>query len=838
MLLLLPFLLSVAGCEDTMDRWLAGSLGAHEGTVTVDGIGAPATIRRDAMGVPLIEAGSLPDLAFAQGYSHAADRLAQMNGLRMVARGRLAEMAGGDLLPVDRFMRALQLERCADNLLAGARPETRRFLQHYADGVNAWMHAHRDHLPLDFRLSGYHPDPWQPVDSASVVCVLSFGLAFNLREELAALVMLSRVTPGQLAWLLPVYPDEPPLFAEAGKLAGLRFAGLPELVDAVADVADLAEELLPVVTAASNNWAVAPRRTVGNASVLANDTHLPIALPSLWNLVHLRAEGLDVAGFSVAGMPGVVGGYNGDVAWGMTMVMGDNQDLFLEQLRETADGAEYLHEGAWRAVRTRTETIRVRDADPVTVEYRSTHHGVLLNDVLPESAIHEIIPERVGTTYGIALQWAGYEKDTTLDALLAMNGASSAADALHIAREIRAMPLNLVVADRDHIGWQVTGRFPQRRSGRGLFPSPGWTSRYDWNGLVPAAEHPAEFDPERGWIGTANHRTTGADHPAPLSASWYYPERAQRIAQLLDAGTRHSWQTSQGMQTDQYSLYADHFAGLLGDPAFRGLLESAILDLEPDQAARANEALRVLEDWDGALGADSRAGLVVNALLESLGRNLFLDELGPEDHPAWQAFLHAGKYSYGAQADHLFARGDESPFWDDIETPEKETRPEILARSLAGAIDILEQSMGSSRDTWSWGDRHRYHWRTDASIMAEKLGGLAGLAMGLLDSYVNRGPFPAGGDHTTLNTTAYPIGAGEAAWMIPAVRMIVDFSLEEPLRIANSTGQSGNPASPHYDDSIPGFLAGNYRSMPFRPGNINRTYTRRLTLQPRIMTNN
>jgi acyl-homoserine-lactone acylase len=240
----------------------------------------------------------------------------------------------------------------------------------------------------------------------------------------------------------------------------------------------------------------------------------------------------------------------------------------------------------------------------------------------------------------------------------------------------------------------------------------------------------------------------------------------------------------------------------------------------------------MLRQFDGCLTADSHQAPIMGALLYTATHNTFSDELGPEESNTWASFIANINIGYCAASDHLAVRGEESPFWDDVATPEKETKAQIMARSFADSIDFLEKHLGKDRLEWTWGKLHTYYWKTEASKMSQHMGRLERFGMKLLSWYFNRGPFPATGDHTTLNVSGYDIARNFDTWLIPAVRMIVDFSLEEPFVAMNSSGQSDNPASPHYDDGIHEWLQGNYQPMPFKQDNIEKHYTRVLVLKP------
>lgn len=826
----LASLLALAGCQTMIDKRYADSLPPAQGILHIQGLADSAVVRRNALGMPLIETRNEHDALFALGYVHASDRLSQMVGLRLMAEGRLAEMLGPGVLDIDRFMRAMNLRRSAETLYRNASPQLKKDFEVYARGVNAFLFRHRERLPMGLAESGYQPPYWSAEDSVLLFCLLNFGLSTNLHEEIAALQLAQKVGAERLAWLTPIYPDEPLPAEEADKLKGLdlkgQISGLAALDQAAGQVAAL--NMLGV--AASNNWAIAPRGSRLGKSLLANDTHLPLALPSLWNFVHIRTPQRQTAGVSVAGIPAVIAGFNGKLAWGMTMVMADTQDLFLERIKSEGGRVYYLADGKWLPAGERHETFFVKDSQPVRETLYETRHGSLLNSVLGERK-HPLQPLSVTSGHGLALQTLPLDDDHSLDAFIRLSRARSVEEAFMAAGELRAIALNLVFADAEHIGWQVTGRYPNRRAGLGLLPSPGWDGAYDWDGFADPMLHPYDQDPAQGWLGTANQRTVTRGYGMQLSSTWYYPERAERIAELAGRG-RHDTQSMIAMQYDQVTPFAAKLKTMLEAPGMARPLHQAIDALTPTERDKAREALSRLLVFDGRLAANSADAALYGTFLQESARQIFLDELGPDDSPAWQALLQISGLSYSAQADHLLGRED-SPFWDDISTPKTEDKPAILARSLAAAVSHLESRLGDNRNTWQWGKLHRYHWISDSTRLAPYLGAHQRAAIHTLGDYLNHAPHPAGGDHGTLNVSAYRWGQDFDAWLVPAMRIVVDFAREEPMFGLNSTGQSGNPASAHYKDGIDAWLEGRYMSFPFKAENLNKTYgNQRLLLVP------
>lgn len=791
--------LSLSGCQ----TWNAqDTLPPTSGVQPLKGLAQNVSVRRNAMGMPLIESNSFHDALFTLGYVHASDRINQMVTLRLLAQGRLAEMSGASMLDADRYMRAVNLKKSADELYKASSPRLKRFFEVYARGVNAYLFRYADKLPGDLAASGYKPEYWKPEDSALMFALLNFSQSANLPEEISSLVLAQTVTSDKLAWLTPSAPDENLPLAEADKLQGLKLngqiPGLTELSNASQQLA--AMNLLGAST--SNNWAIAPQRSRSGKSILASDAHGPLAAPSLWSFVQIRAPKYQAAGVTVAGLPMVLGGFNGKVAWSATSVLGDNQDLFLEKIRRQGNSLTYEVNGKWQPLGVRNETYFVKGQRPIREAVYETRHGALLNSA---QAVQ-------GNGFGLALQTPSFTDDKSLDAFFDLTRAQNVERASDASREIRAIALNMVFADASNIGWQVTGRFPNRREGEGLLPSPGWEGRYDWDGYADPMLHPYDQDPTQGWLGTANQRVIPHGYGMQLSNSWAAPERGERLAELANSG-KQDGRSVIAMQYDQTTTFAAKLKKMFEAPGMKQPLKQAIDALPEADRNKAREAFTRLMAFDGKLSPTSADAAIYELFLQESMKQIFLDELGPESSPAWKAFVANGDLSYAAQADHLLGRED-SPFWDDLRTPQKEDKAVILARSLTAAINAGDSQLGGDHKAWQWGKLHSYTWKN-------------------ANGQTVRGPLAAGGDHTTLNTAAFAWGKDFNTTRAPSMRFIVDFSQSEPLMGQNGTGQSGNPASPSYLNGIDAWLKGQYIGLPMQPQNFDRVYGKtRLTLTP------
>ncbi|MGM0453844.1 MAG: penicillin acylase family protein [Thermodesulfobacteriota bacterium] len=826
---LLPVL--VPGCS-VIDYHLRDTVDPDTGSITVSGLKADVDIRRDDLGIPVIDARNMSDAAYAAGYVMAADRLSQMVTYCLIGQGRLAEMVGPPAVDIDVYIRALGLPERAKRQYAMLSDDVKQMLTHFSKGVNAYIHTHRDRLPPALQMTGYRPETWKPVHSFYIYNVLNLGLSFNVREEMAFLNLAQKLGANKAAWLFPVYPDEPLPFHKAAALADLDFNGISETTGRLADLEDrLARILMPLGVAASNNWAVSPQRAARDATIVANDTHLPLEHPPVWMLMQLKTPEFHVAGVAMPGIPGIVAGYNGHIAWGMTMVMGDSQDLFIEKLK-TVDGEPcYKYQGRYQPVQTRTEVFEVKGKDPVKKTISTTRHGPLLNSVLTSAPKHPMMPPAAESRYGIALRTTAPETDMSFDGMYELNRAETMAEARAAIEKVRFMNLNLVYGDAKNIAWQVSGCYPVRSKGRGHLPSPGWTGAYDWDGYLPVKDHPYVKNPRRGFLYTANHRTVSPEKGPLLGSSWYAPERAGRIGELLDQKNAYTWADAVAMQHDRFDRLVPKLKQLLFDASMGRSVESVINNW-PDtrRKDRARRALAVLADFDGRMLAKSSGAAFFGIFHHYFIRNLFFDELGPEKSAAWGSYQVLNSGIYAADQDHLLGRKD-SPFWDNVHTDAVETKADILAETLADAMGYAEKRLGGDQSDWQWGDLHTYEWQTAMTKMRPHMGAFKSFFAWLAAQYTDRGPYPAGGDLNTINVAGHRKGQNYDVWLVPAMRMVVDFGRKEPLFLVNSGGQSGNPASPHFDDGIPVWLTSGNRQMPFGEKNLASHYDRVFVLE-------
>jgi len=735
------------------------------GTLELDELEGVVRVRRDRWGVPHIEAEGFEDLWFAEGFCHGQDRLWQLDFYRRVVSGRLSEMAGPEGLPVDRLMRTLGIRRTAEREAAALEPELRVLLERFCEGVNT---AARDAKapPFEMQLLRLRFEPWTPIDILGLGKLLAFGLSTNWEKELLRSDMVRALGPELAAKLDPGYPaDNPVVTQEAWSGDGLALA---EQIDAVRGAIGMAAE-----ASGSNNWAVSGELSATGRPLMAGDPHLPQSMPGIWYQVGLTVDGRFVRGASLPGMPGIYMGQNDDVAWTFTNVMADVQDLFVERI----DGDRYLFEDEWRPLEIVREEIAVKGRDaPEVLEVRLTHHGPIVNGALGADDAEPL-----------ALRWTALDRPTAFRGMFELHGIGSGPELVAKLAEHTAPASNLVWADRDSIGYKLVGRLPLRRGGAPDLPKPGWSGEFEWEGTVPYDELPEVVDPESGFLVTANNRIVGDEYPHHISSDWLDGFRARRIEELLRASDEHDIDGFEAMQSDNLSIPGLEAARRLGRLSPAGQRELS--------------ALERLRSWDGRLDPDSIAGTIYQAFLLRLAREVARAAIGDRD--LCERWLD--------RADNGFTTHVTSPWrwhshlmklWEEG-NEELIGRPwdELALEALAGALDDLGDRFGPDPEGWRWGHVHEMEFPHPL-----------GEANPLLRRLLNR-RLKAGGAQETVSQIAYdPNDPYRAVWA-PSWRMVADPADPSRSRWQMFTGQSGHPASRHYDDLQADWLEGRTQPM-------------------------
>jgi penicillin amidase len=755
--------------------YLAQSLPKTEGEIRLAGLGAPVEVLRDRHGVPHIYAASLEDAHFALGFVHAQDRLWQMEMNRRIGSGRLAEILGPSALDLDRFMRTLGLRRAAEANLQHYDAETRRVLDAYAAGVNAFL-AGAPVLPPEFWLLRVTPEAWSAVDSIVWSKVMALDLGGNWRSELLRMRLSRNLPLERIHEFLPPYPgDAAPRIADLPALySGLEKKPAPERVFSRAPGSDPAPGTDGEFLGGSNSWAVSGTRSASGKPLLANDPHLGLSAPPVWYFAHLHAPGMDAIGGTLPGVPAILVGRNDRIAWGLTNTGADVQDLYLERLETPFTQRE--------------ETIKVKGAAAQRLVVRVSRHGPVISDVSRPAL------EASPRGYLVALKWTALEPDDlTMQAAIRLSRAHGWNEFLAAARELHAPPQSMSYADADgNIGFIAAGRIPLRKPAndlRGLAPAPGWDERYDWDGYLRFEALPRAFNPPGGRVVLANHKIVPPGYPHHITYEWQPPYRARRIEELLSSRPTHDLSSFRQMQGDVISL--------------------AARELLPRFLAAQPEAR--LAAWDGSMSAGRAEPLLMTAWWREFARALYADELGDAFRPTWRSrAVFVGSVLAG-----------QSHWCDDVRTPSTETCEQLIASSYEKASADLTKRYGADG---KWGEahvaRHRHRPFSREPWLAR-----------LFDIRV-----PSAGDAYTVNAGAMDFDDEAEPYAnrhAPSLRAISDLADPQASVFIHSGGQSGNPLSPHYRDFSAAWARGDYIPMVTERRRLEADGFQRLVLTPR-----
>ncbi|MBN1453838.1 MAG: penicillin acylase family protein [Anaerolineales bacterium] len=793
-----------------------------DGELQISGLDGPVDIYRDRMGIPHIYASTLHDLFFAQGYVHAQDRFWQMDFWRHIGSGRLSEMFGEGQVDTDKFLRTLGWRQIAEQEYVMLSPESQAILDDYAAGVNAYIQSREPvELSLEYLIltGALNPDytiePWTPVHSLTWGKAMAWDLAGNMDDEIERAILLKTLTPEQVDELFPPYPQDHPVIvpeigegsaaAQQSTVKSEHYVVPAESLIALQQNIALVDKVLGPRGdgIGSNSWAVSGKLTTTGMPLFANDMHLAKRMPSIWyqNALHCQPKTeacpLEVTGFSFVSVPGVVAGHNDQIAWGFTNVGPDVMDLYIEKVNPENPN-QYEVNGKWVDFETRTETIHVGGGDPVELTVRSTRHGPVVSDtygplkdeVDPKDKEAMPFKEKAGVelpeNYVISLAWMALEPSTPFEAIWGFNNAQNWEQFRDAARDFHVPAQNLLYADTaGNIGYQMPGDIPIRARGDGHLPVPGWTDEYDWTGFIPFEELPYAFNPDSGYIATANNQTHPWDYPYLVTTDWDYGFRAERIVDMLEnAPGKIDIAYFQSMHGDSKNLNAETLVPVL-----------LSVELDPELATVREQ---LLSSWDYQNRADSQSTAVFEWFWWNLLMKNFKDDLPEEYWPGGGARWYEVMRNLVTQP--------ASPWWDDKDSEAVvETRDNIFALAFEETIEQMQKEYGRDTDKWpTWGELHTVVFQNET---------LGESGIGPIEALFNRGPFETSGGSGIVNATGWTVGESFAVDWLPSEREIVDLSNLDNSFAIHTTGQSGHAYHPHYADMAPLWASVEYYPM-------------------------
>ncbi|HVU14718.1 MAG TPA: penicillin acylase family protein [Phototrophicaceae bacterium] len=842
LILLLLIVVIVVGGFLIYNDTLNGPLPQTSGSLNVNGLDAQVEVLRDNWGIPHIYGSNMHDVFFAQGYVQAQDRWWQMEFFRHTGDGSIEELTGkqASVLGTDVFIRTVGWERTAEKTAAQMAAPEKAVLQAFTDGVNAYiLNRPASDLALEYRLLGLTGvsipiQPWTITDTLVWGEVMSWNLTDATsykytRQELTADLGTQMTTDFAPAWPYNnpdrptiLYPEDLPISA-----ASMGAAATSEITAQNVVVSPLLAGNVRIGQFAysgntdigSNNWVATGSMTQTGKPLLANDPHLGIQMPSIWYEIGLHclpqtaACPLNVVGFAFAPAPGVIIGHNDKISWGVTNAEADVQDLYEIKVNPN-NPLQYQWNGQWKAMSVVNETIAFGDNQPpLTIKVRETDLGPVINDNQIDDKTGQI--SGYNTDDPMVLRWTGNDPSTVFDAVLKLDQASDWNSFRAALSEWDIPSQNFVYADiMGNIGYQMPGRIPIRPKGQAsLMPYPVSSDADVWQGFIPYDDLPRIYNPARNFIVTANQatvpmqyydqlaQTLGKDQNYLFSYDWDYGERAQRVTELLKQDAPNTIATYQTIQGDNKNVDAE-------------LIMPYLADLQISSGS-VRQARDYLTTWDFQMSKDSGQAALFGEFQARLLQDVFGDQL-PSDiqvdnHEVWSVV-------------QLLAQPN-NPWWDDATTKDQvEARDDILLKALSEAVQATTAALGNNPADWQWGKLHT------ATFVSNPLG-MSGID--LIEKLVNRGPVAVSGSTDTVNATGWDPSSGNFdTQSLPSMRMIVDVSNFDNSVTMDTTGQSGNPGSPHYDDMIDNWRTIQYHPMLWSRTKVEAATVDRLVLNP------
>ncbi len=740
--------------------------------VALTGLSGEVTVYRDSTAMPQIYAQNEGDLYRAVGYLMAQDRLWQMDLLRRLTQGRLSELFGKDYVKIDKLFRALHFDQKSEMVLDSCSSDVINCLTAFSDGVNQYIDDHHDRLPPEFTILGYKPDKWEPLHSANLIGYMAWGLTMAWSMEINLYKIEQAVDSAHFAELVPdMAMQQQVIFPDFMKKHGAALLSVLDPVDQA--IRDLGLQ----VFLGSNNWAVSSSKSVSGHALMANDMHLDLNAPGIWYQMHQVIPGkLDVTGVVLPGAPLIICGHNADVAWGMTNVMLDDMDFYLETI-DPGDSAKYRFNGGWKDLRYEKEVIRIKGGDSAVVYNRFTHRGPVISGF-------KGIENKV-----ISMRWIGNEYSNELQSVYGFNRMKNWADFRNAARTFMAISQNIVYADKEgNIGLQTAAGIPMR-AGKGIFIVPGDTSEFDWKGMVPFEDLPYSYNPESGYVASANNRTVGDDYPFYISRWFDLPNRYERIVEGLTSRDRLSVEDFKRIQSNQNSMWAQKLV-----PFFTSAMAPQINDQPP----MAKKAFQMLQSWDFEMGTGSVPSTIFEQFYVEFLYAMFHDELGDTlyDRLIDQDLLPAYLID-------KVRRTGRSVWFDDVHTPGKEeTAGDIAIVALNKTVDTLRSRLGNDMSAWEWGKVH--------TLMLQHPLGSVKILNRIF--HLNRGPYPVGGSYHTVSPFAYPLTDLFHSKFGSSHRHIFVAGDWDHSQVILPTGISGIPASPYYCSQTGNYLNDVYKT--------------------------
>ena len=743
--------------------------------IVLSGLSAEVTVSRDSFAIPHILASTEYDAYRATGYLMAQDRLWQMDLLRRLTTGRLSEIFGKDLATADQLFRSLEFTEKSKMVIDSCNTEIVQSLQAFADGINQYIAENSDKLPPEFTILGYKPEPWEPIHSANLIGYMSWGLTMAWQTEVVLYKAGELVDEAHVKELIPDMKMQQ-LYVHQDSL-------LPKQADLVSElnyIDQIIKDLGLQVLQASNNWVVSGAKSKTGKPLLANDMHLELNAPGIWYQIHQEVPGkLNVTGVALPGQPFVICGHNERIAWGMTNVMLDDMDFYVETISKEDSGL-YKLDGNWLPLKVKKETIYTKEGDTLIRYNKFTHRGPVISGI-------KGIKSKV-----VSMRWIGNNYSNEIAGVYKFNRAGNWTEFRDGAKDFIAISQNIAYADVDgNIGMQTVGGVPMRNINPVMFAA-GDTSVSDWIGIVPFEELPFTYNPASGYIASANNRTIDENYPHYISSWFDLPFRYEAIVEGLTSKEKLGIEDFAAIQADQTSRYAEKMT-----PVFLMHLNECKAEMNEKEL----QALEELSNWDFAMPVNSIPSAIYEQTYLELTKVIFEDELGLE---VYKKFIDQDLMPTYLM-DGLRLKG-ESLWCDNVNTADKkETLKDNINEAFKMAVVSLTERLGEDIMSWEWGKVH-------SLTLMHPLGKVSVLNKAF---NLNKGPYAVGGSYHTVSPYSYPFETPFLSNHGSSHRHIYSVGDWDNSLTIIPTGQSGIPASPFYCDQTEMYLAYKYHSDPF-----------------------
>jgi penicillin G amidase len=741
------------------------ALPKYNGEIVLTGLSGDVTVYRDERGMPHIYASNEHDLYFAVGYVMAQERLWQMDLLRRATKGTLSEVMGEVVLESDMLFRAVNMSAKSKVLVKNTDPVTRSYLQAFSDGINSYVSAAGKNLPPEFKILSCVPDPWTPEDCGNIFGYMCWDAAYgDMDQELSYRNLVGKIGLEKTVSLIPDFDAVKAFIFPDFKLSDTLINKARKFIEGI----DKLEALGIVLYPGSNNWVVSGKRSETGMPILENDMHLSLFAPGIWMQMHQVIPGkLNVTGVTVPGVPFIAAGHNDRIAWGFTYMMADVLDLFAEKINPENEN-QYSRNGIWNDMVLRKELFKIKGGRVDSMVFRYTHRGPII------SGLKSI------KNASLSMRWTAFDNSEELAVFSNLNRAGGWNDFRSALSSLRSLGLNVAYADIDgNIGLNIAAGIPIRK-GNGSLIRNGETDEYDWKGYIPFEQLPSRFNPEKGYVSSANQRTVPEGYPYYISSDFCMPYRINRIRQMLDEKEIMGIEDFKRMVLDQHSDYA-------------ALVVPFILKQEMGKARFSqaeNSAFNSLVAWDFDMDKDLIAPTIFEYFIRSFKSNLLNDELG--DLSGELPGIAKDYYVY-----RILKTGPDE-FVNDVTTSQKETLDEIILKSYKDCIASLSMNYGEDQKNWKWGDIHKITIEHPLGTV-QLLNHLFGL---------NSKTFRVGGSNHTVSPYSYSNGF-KVNHGASERHIFNTANWDESLTII-PTGNSGIPASEFYLSQTDSYINGKF----------------------------